>query len=381
MKASIGITILVTDPVNNTLFSNGIRQNVILLQEMYKKCKNIHESFIINVSKINPESYKETSWEKYSKDIISIEEAEEKCDIIVICHGSLPLDVISKFKSKGKKIVKQVLGAELSVFNETVLFKPEPYGIFANSSYTDAVWTSPHFYERDKGFLETRHRCPVYEAPYIWDPRFIEDHVKLNKTNNPDRVVEYSPKSEKKRISVVEPNLNLVKNSTVPIIICELFFRKNPDAIEKVSIFGGDIIKAKKDMIAFVIDLDISKAKKIFFEARYPIVWTLCTRTDILLSHQSGCELNYAYLDAAWLGYPVVHNSPMMKGLGWYYPENNHVIASEHLLYIIRNFDNIDYPNNKYLDESRKFASQYMMDNPKNKEGYEILIDKLLKKD
>ena len=381
MKASIGITILVTDPVNDTLFSNGIRQNVILLQEMYKKCKNIHESFIINVSKTDPELYKKTSWEKYSKDIISIEEAVEKCDIIVICHGSLPLNVISKFKSKGKKIIKQVLGPELSLFNETVLFKPEPYGIFGNSSYTDAVWTSPHYYERDRGFFEVRYRCPVYEAPYIWDPRFIEDHDELNKKNNPDKVVEYVPKSEKKRISVVEPNLSVIKNCTIPITICELFLRKNPDAIEKVSIFGGNIIKTKKDMIAFVIDLDISKAKKIFFEARYPIVWTLTTHTDILLLHQSHNELNYAHLDAAWLGYPVVHNSPMMKDLGWYYPENNHVIASEHLLYIIRNFDSIDYPGNKYLNESRKFASRYMMDNPKNIEGYEILIDKVLKKD
>ena len=243
MKASIGITILVADPATDTLFSNGIRQNVILLQEMYKKCKNIHESFIVNVSKIDPGLYKKTSWEKYSKDIISVEEAEEKCDILVICHGSLSLEVISRFKSKGKKIVKQVLGAELSIFNETVLFKPEPYGIFGNSSYTDAVWTSPHFYERDKGFLEVRYRCPVYEAPYIWDPRFIENHVELNKKNNPGKVVEYFPKSEKKRISVIEPNLNLVKTSTVPIIISELFFRKHPEAVEKVSVFGGNVIK------------------------------------------------------------------------------------------------------------------------------------------
>ena len=69
-----------------------------------------------------------------------------------------------------------------------------------------------------------------------------------------------------------------------------------------------------------------------------------------------------------------------MKDLGWYYPGNNATIAIEHLKYIIRNFDNIEYPNNKYLNKSRDFAYQYAIDNPKNIEGYEILIDKVLEK-
>jgi hypothetical protein len=380
MKANIGITIKISDPATDTLFSNGIRQNVILLQEMYEKCKNINKSYIINTSKVDPKLYKGTTWEKYSQNIISTQEAEKKCDLIVICHGGMDLDTINRFKKNNKKFIKQILGAELSIFNETVLFKPDPYGIYKSSSYTDAAWVSPHFYERDKGFLEARYRCPVYEAPYIWDSRFIEGHVELHKKSNPNNDCKYSPKSDKKRISVVEPNLNMVKTSTVPIIISELFFRKNPEAVQKVSIFGGERIKTKKDVVDFVVDLDVSRAKKIFFESRYPIVWTLNAHTDILLSHQSGCELNYAYLDAAWLGYPVVHNSPMMKDLGWYYPENNHVIAIEHLEYIVRNFDSLEFPNERYLQRSREFAKKYTIDNPKNIKGYEILIDKVLGK-
>ena len=128
-------------------------------------------------------------------------------------------------------------------------------------------------------------------------------------------------------------------------------------------------------MVDFVVSLDIHSDKKIFFEDRYPIVWTLSSHTDILLGHQDGCELNYAYLDATWLGYPVVHNSPMMKDLGWYYPGNNTTIALEHLEYIIRNFDSIEHPNNRYLNASRKFAYRYMLDNPENISRYEHLIE------
>jgi hypothetical protein len=380
MGINIGITITIQDPKKESFFSNGIRQNVITLRDIYEKCKNINKSYIINVAKVDPNSYKNTSWEPYSDNIISIEEAEKMCDLFVVCHGSVSFPTMDRLKKNGKKIVKQVLGAERSVFDETVLFKEKPSGIFQNNPHVDAAWVSPHFYERDRFFLETRYRCPVYEAPYIWDARFIEGHLDLYRKNNPGKKLEYFPKLKEKTISVIEPNINMVKTCTIPIVICELFFRQNPEMIKKAHIFGSYHIKTKKDMVDFVINLDIQKAKKISFESRYPIVKTLIDHTDILLSHQSGCELNYAYLDAAWLGYPVIHNSPLMKDLGWYYPGNNARIAIEHLKYVVTNFDNIEYPKNKYLNKSRDFAYQYTIDNPKNIEGYEILIDKVLEK-
>jgi hypothetical protein len=377
MKINIGITIKLSDPKNDSMFSNGIRQNVVLLQEMYEKCKNVNKSYIINTSDIDPDLYKGTTWEKYSHLIINSEQTKDLCDIVVICHGNTSLKKYKEYKELGKKIVVQVLGSELCNFNECILFKPEPSNIYKENPFVTTVWTSPHFYDRDRFFFEARYNCPVYEAPYIWDPRFIEEHVKT--LTKPDKPILYTPKSEKKRISVVEPNINMVKTCTIPIVISELFFRKNPDLVQKISLFGAKKLSDKKDMVDFAISLKSYKAKKLFFESRYPIVWTLSSHTDILLSHQNECELNYAYLDAAWLGYPVVHNSPMMKELGWYYPENNATIAAEHLLYIARNFDSIDYPNDKYLNQSRKFAYRYMIDNPKNIEGYEILIDKALK--
>lgn len=377
MKINIGITIKLSDPKTDSLFSNGIRQNVILLQEMYEKCKNVNKSYIINTSDIDPELYKGTSWEKYSPFIINSEQVKEMCDIVVICHGNTTLKNYSEYKKLGKKLIVQVLGSELCNFNESILFKPEPSNIYKRNPFVTTVWTSPHFYDRDRFFFEARYNCPVYEAPYIWDPRFIEEHVKTLK--KPEKPILYTPKSEKKRISVVEPNINMVKTCAVPIITLELFFRKNPDFIDKISIFGAKKLSEKKDMVDFATGLESYKAKKLFFESRYPIVWTLSSHTDILLSHQNQCELNYAYLDAAWLGYPVVHNSPMMKELGWYYPDNNSTIAVEHLSYIVRNFDNLHYPNNKYLNESRNFAYRYMIDNPRNIEGYEFLIEKALK--
>lgn len=376
-KINIGITILVKNPKEDSLFSNGIRQNVILLREIYEKCENVSNSYIVNTHTLTPEDYKGTTWEKYAPYIITVEQANEMCDLLVVCHGSLHVHEYEAFKLKNenKRIVKQVLGAELNMFNERILFNLPAGGIYNKNPHVSSIWTSPHFYDRDKYFFETIYSCPVYEAPYIWDPRFIYEHVEINKKAKPEFTGLYSPSGQQaKRLGTMEPNINMVKTSTVPIIIAEKLQRKYPDSLERMNVFGASEVKNKPDLIAFVKNLESYKAGKMFFEARYPILWTLNNHVDTVLCWQSGCELNYLYLDAAWFGYPVVHNSPMMKDLGWYYPDNNADIAVEHLNYISRNFDSIDHPNEKYLKASRVFATRYMIENKENVRKYEELI-------
>lgn len=379
-KYSIGITISVDDYNAVSLFSNGIRQNVILLQEVYEKCKNIKKSYIINTAN-SKTPIEGTAWEKYKHLIINKTDAEKKCDIIVVCQGSLHPSEYQKYKQLGKKIVKQILGAELAILNERCLFNVPAGGIYKRNNFVDAIWISPHFYKRDRHFFEAVYNgAKTREGPYVWDPRFIEAHVDLFKSKNPDFLGVYSPKEKKtKRISTMEANLNIVKTCIFPIIIAELLERKHPDLIEFFSVFGGDIVKGKPDMIDLVKDFNINKNKKCFFESRYPAVWTLFNHTDIVLSHQNQCELNYLYLDAAWLGFPVVHNSPMMKELGWYFPENEAEEAIKHIKYIADNFDDKDHKNGEYLKKSREYASAFLPSNPKNISIYEDLLDEVIK--
>ena len=49
--------------------------------------------------------------ENYKKHIIELKEVEEKCDLIVVAHGSLIIHEYKYFINKGKKIVKLLLDA------------------------------------------------------------------------------------------------------------------------------------------------------------------------------------------------------------------------------------------------------------------------------
>jgi Protein of unknown function (DUF2827) len=378
-KINIGITFREDNYKKNGFFSNGIMQNVISLRDLFEKCKNVNKSYLINTS-LEAQDAENTIWQPYKEHIISKEQAKEKCDLIVVCQGSLHVEEYRLFTNLGKKIVKQVLGAELAIFNERVLFDIPAGGVYKRNEYVSDIWASPHFYDRDSCFFEAIYGRKPKLAPYIWTPSFIEKHVKVFQSQNPDWAGKYTPSNEvSKRISVMEANLNLVKTCIVPIFTAELLERKNPELLKFISIFGGSLIKSKSDIIQCVSGFEIQKNKKCFFEARYPIVWTLKEHTDIVLSHQNQCELNYLYLDAAWLGYPVVHNSPMMKDLGWYYSQNDSQTAIKHIEYIAKNFDTNEYIDDKYLIKSRAYASQFLPDNPKNIKGYEKLIEQVFK--
>lgn len=381
MKSNIGITLHLKETDKDSLFTNGIRQNIILLREMFENCSNIEKSYIINTAN-NAASikYSGTIWEKYSQYIISLDQAKQMCDLVVVAHGSLHLNQYEELRLNGICIVKQILGSELSMFNERILFDVPPGGLYARNNNVSAVWMSPHFYSRDRFFFETMYNCRTHVGPYIWDPRFINEHVELVKKGDSNYTGLYVPSgSIAKKIATMEPNINMVKTSTMPIIISELLYRKYPDLIKDVKIFGAAKIKEKKDMIDFAKDLDVYKSKKMTFEARYPVVWSLYKYVDVLLCHQTACELNYLYLDAAWLGWPVVHNSHMMKDIGWYYPENNAAIAIEHINYIANMFDLEFHPNSKYINMSRQAAFKFMIKNPENIKKYEFLIDSALK--
>ena len=245
-KTTIGITIHVEDYQKINLFSTEIRQNVINLHEVFEKCKNIENSYIINTA--TPQSPIESStWEQYSNKIITKAEAMQKCDIIVVAQGALSLAEYALYKEYGKKIVKHALSAELSFLIEQSLFDVPQTGIYKKNAFVDAIWISPHLYKKDRHFFKAIFNgIEAKQAPYVWSPKFIEEHAQILKINNIDSPETYLPnENKKKRISTMEPNLSTIKTCIFPLVIAELLEKECPELIEKFRVFGGSLISKK----------------------------------------------------------------------------------------------------------------------------------------
>lgn len=374
-KIRIGITMSV-DP-QESLFSNGIRQNIIILRELFEKCSNVERAYIINTSGKQLPSDPSLPLYPFLPYIIDLNEVKGKCDLVITAHGSLFVEEYRDFVKNGIKIVKHMLGPSLSMFNETVLFKDndKAQNLFdRNSGTVSAIWFSKHFFG-DRYFFETVYEAPTMIAPYVWDPRFIENSIKqYEQKNNRSPLYQPSGKTEK-RLSCFEPNLNIVKNSTMAVIITERFYRQYPQLLDNSYIFNADRIKTKTDFIHFVKNLNCNRDGKISFEGGMSIVNALAKYTDIVIAHQNGCELNYLYLDAAWMGYPILHNSQMMREVGFYYEKNDAEMASQTLHSIARDFDG---SFDSYRKKSRRASEEYLITNETNIREYERLIGEVV---
>jgi hypothetical protein len=70
--------------------------------------------------------------------------------------------------------------------------------------------------------------------------------------------------------------------------------------------------------------------------------------------------LNYLYLEVAYLGFPIVHNSPMCKDIGYYYEGENIDQMIEHLKTIqVHHHETIE----EYKEKAMKHVKKYSIDN------------------
>jgi len=126
-------------------------------------------------------------------------------------------------------------------------------------------------------------------------------------------------------ISICEPDRDIVKMSLYPILGAS----KIKNAV--INVYG-------KKLDSNIKHLSIQNLNYMPRTAIYDIL----KNTTIIISHQIMNELNYLHLEAAWFGIPIIHNSPMLKQLGWYYPE--HTIDSIPKLWEqIKNITFIEY--------------------------------------
>lgn len=367
-KINIGITINIDKPTES-FFTNGLKQNAITFLETFLKCENVNNAYFINLGP--QKDLSQSPWKAYEKHIINFNEAVEKVDLAVTVAVTFTNEMLEILHKKGVRIAKHVLGSEYHFFVESMLFGRSPGTSFKKRNHHSAVWLSPHIYPTGKDLFEVVCKCPAYSAPFVWSPKFLEHDVEIIKKTSGISGI-YEPKEAAKKVSVFEPNLNAVKTSLTPIITGEKFYLKSPELVKKISIFCANEIKNNGTLVEFVTDLEVQKNKKIFFESRYGIVWSLFNHTDIVLSHQRDLALNYLYFDAAWLGFPVVHNAHFVKELGYYYEDFDAEQAANLLVDVAKNFD---ATKDEYLVKSREYISKFLPDHPRNVKGYEILIE------
>ncbi len=365
---NIGITIGLRT-ANESLWNNGIKQNALFLAKLFQGSEFGHKVTLLNTTDVRPNG--NSAYKGLGFDVRNFSEGFQGLDVLIELGGQIDPAQTDAIKRQGTKLVSYCCGPEYVQNIEAMIFSRPLYdSLYVNPHY-DCLWIIPQIDRLNRGFLQTMRRCPAREVPFVWDPMAMEAVV----ADLPDGG-EYRPKQGAKRLTIIEPNIDVLKFCLYPILIAENAFRQSPDDIAFLHVANADrFVHDNREFAALMRELDIVRAQKASFIGRVITPHFLAAYTDVVISHQWGLPLNYFYLECCWQGYPLIHNAELIQDIGYYYDGSDIVTGAERLLSALRHHDTLW---RDYLDTQRRHIWRFHAENPHLIRQYDDLLFELL---
>ncbi|SAL63028.1 hypothetical protein AWB70_05774 [Caballeronia cordobensis] len=368
MKIRIGISVVTHQGQN--IWQNGLGQNVIFLAEALQKLPFVETISLIDVGDQNAMPPQVDTLSKNLR-IMRTHDATDAVDVIFEMGGALDTPWLDLMRARGKKVVYYCCGQPYVGLIEAPVFE-KPVHVMRPDRY-DEIWLMP----KDRlsvPMMRTLHRCDVHLVPFIWHPQFLERRIA--EVNEHGLQYGYRPRAEvasaqEFRVAMFEPNISVVKTSSIPMLICEEAYRADRSSVSHMHVLNSMHMKDHPTLTHMANSLDIVKDGKATFHGRNDIVGFMSQFADAIVSHQWGNDQNYLYLDALYGGYPLVHNSPWLDA-GYYYPAFDAQKGSHQLLKAAREHD-------ATLGEYRVRAQRVIDSvNPFNQANLDAFADRLL---
>ncbi|GAG25958.1 unnamed protein product, partial [marine sediment metagenome] len=198
----------------------------------------------------------------------------------------------------------------------------------------------------------------------------------------PGLAFEYTPGPGPKAVAIYEPNINIVKTCQIPMLVCELAYRQRPELFEAVYATNTAGLKDQLTFKGFYSALDIARNKAadgktvLSCEPRYIFPFFQAKHADIVVSWQWENALNYAYYEALYGHYPLVHNSPMLpEHVGYRYHGFDAHDGAEALIKALTEHDASRERYNTIADD---FLETVHPDYPGNITAHQDAIDEVM---
>ena len=367
----IGITIGLHHAAES-LWNNGIKQNAVFLAEALKNCESVRSVYLINTTAvaITPA----LPWDQTRWPTLGFDQAKDNLDVLIELGGQIDANQTDYLKRRGTRLVSYCCGSEYVHTMESILFERPSFGynLFVNQRY-DGIWVIPQVARSSGHYYATLRRQPATVVPFVWHPMFLEQ-----RSQGFANAGRYSPRTGPRRLTVSEPNINVVKFCLYPILIAEEAYRKHPGLIAFLHVTNAKrLAETSKEFIVLMNQLDIVRQHKATFLDRYETPQFLSEMTDVVISHQWENALNYFYLEVCWQGYPLVHNADLCADLGYFYPDNNVQAGCQQLLNALQQHD---IQAADYLALQRQLIARYLPDDPTLVASYQDLLAQLMAK-
>jgi Protein of unknown function (DUF2827) len=355
-KLVVGITFFVS-PSNTSIWATGAIQNVIYLYLLMQRIPSVAEVILVNGGDSDVLS---DALMLHGMDIkiARFPEIVDRLDVLIEAGAVIDRESIAELHRRGGKAVAYRMGNDFVIDMERVIFKQQP-GYLFNQVGFDEIWTLPHHEKTCRSYWEVMERCPVKVLPYIWTPLFLDKAIAELSS---ELHFGYKPSPEKKNIAIFEPNVNVVKTCHYPLLVCEAAYRQDPSLFKSIYVTNTTKIRDHLTFQHFIGTMDIGKNKIATVEDRFLTPFFMSAHAQVVVSHQWENQLNNLYLDVLYGGYPLIHNSEMLK-CGYYYEPFNAEAGAQVLLEVLRNHDS---RADAYNAEAKAFLATMHIDYPDN---------------
>ncbi|MFK0380047.1 DUF2827 domain-containing protein [Pandoraea sp. NPDC090278] len=311
---TVGISLFARD--GQSIWENGIHQNVAFLAMLLKASDRIGPVYFLNGGDATslPEGLELNDLQV---PLVAPEQVTHELDVVIQMGAQLPLAWLRRMKARGTKLIACFVGNIYADLCEFPMFGKASGHLF-NGSPFDEAWVLPKSQKIDASILRTILRVPVFTVPHLWSPYFLKRRCQA--LVGQGLHFGYRPRAGRWRLSIAEPNISVVKSCQYPMLVADAFYRRHPDAVEKLSVVNTSSVREHPTFLYFANRLDLVQHHKAAFADRVDLPSLLAQHTDAVISHQWENPQNYLYYDTLYGGYPLIHNSTMLGDAGYFYP-------------------------------------------------------------
>jgi hypothetical protein len=360
-KLRIGITLHVREGFQS-VWENGIFQNCVFLAQLLQESPAVKRVVLVNGTD-TPVASEGMMLAGTGVSMIGLAEALQSLDVVIEMSALLPDEWMAQFRARGGRCAWMRVGNDYVIDMERAMYGKPSASLVSSKTY-DAIWTLPQYEKTCKDYFELTTRAPVKFVPHLWTPHFFDRGIAAM---TGDAKFGYKPGRPRWRVSSFEPNVCMVKTSLIPMLACEEAYRARPAFLDVMRVLNTLHMKENIQFVHFAGRLDIVRHGMASFEGRHTVFEYLAREADCVVSHQWENAQNYLYYEVLYGGYPLVHNSPLIREYGYYYPDFDAQEAGRTLL---RAFDNHDANLPEYRRKAKELLATVDVRLPANVEAY-----------
>ncbi|ONC26366.1 hypothetical protein AQ914_04605 [Burkholderia pseudomallei] len=370
-KVNVAISLSLPSAPGQGIWSSGANQHCVFLYQLLRHSPLVDQIWLVHRDD-STQCPPAMLMDDIQPVLRPVSTVLDQVDLFIEMTSSLVPEQAERLRHRNAKLVSYRFGNEYVVLVEQLTFNSHNWSFNPLRIQFDEVWTNAQHEYTCKSFFETALRAPVFVLPHPWSPYFLERGLLANPKVAPKWG--YRNHGAAKRVAVFEPNINVVKSVLIPMLAANEFYRRHPDLLEHLFLCNTQQMKDNFGFNRMAHGLEVVRERKTSATHRHPFFQFAASCTDVVLSHQWQNGLNYLYYEALYGGYPLVHNSPFLRDVGYYYEGFDIQGATNALARAVTTHDeDVD----RYRENARLFLEKVSVSSHENVEAYTQRIDQL----